>query len=111
MGKKAMKMTVVHDKVTDVGFIDIAEAPKDASIRVVDVTEELGLKNQVMARIDVTNDVFLGIMVEDYPAFRRELHRKYVALKIEEIITLILSRLNATLSGQHQDHQQHFAIC
>jgi hypothetical protein len=101
MGKKAMKMTVVHDRVTNVGFLDVAEAAQDAKIRVVDVTEELGLKNQVLARIDVTNDVFLGIIVEDYPAFRRELHRKYVALKIEEIITLILSKLNASLSGQH----------
>jgi hypothetical protein len=106
-----MNMTVVHDKVTDVGFIDIAEAPKGSSIRVIDVTDELGLKNQVMARIDITNDVFLGIMVEDYPAFRRELHRKYVALKIEEIITLILGKLKASLSGQHQHHQPHLAIC
>lgn len=95
-------MTVVHDKVTDVGFIDVAEASKDATIRVIDVTDDLGLKNQVLARIDVKNDVFLGIMVEDYPAFRRELHRKYVALKIEEIIDLMLGKLKATLSGQHQ---------
>jgi hypothetical protein len=107
MGKKAMKMTVVHDKVTNVGFLDIAEAAQDAKIRVIDVTDELGLKNQVLARIDVTNDVFLGIMVENYPAFRRELHRKYVAFKIEEIITLILDKLNASLSGQQQQHLAH----
>jgi hypothetical protein len=100
-----MKMTVSHDKVTNVGFFDVAEAAEDAIIRVIDVTDQFGLKNQVLARIDTKNEVFLGIMVEDYPAFRRELHRKYVALKIEEIINLMLAKLAATFTCQHQGQE------
>jgi len=100
-----MKMIVVHDKVTNVGYLDVEEAAADATIRVVDVSDQLGLKTQVLARIDVKNEIFLGVIVENYPAFRRELHRKYVALKIEEIITLMLGKLTATFSCQHHDHE------
>jgi hypothetical protein len=97
-----MKINLVHDKVTDVGFIDIATAPEGASIRVFDVTDEVGLKSQVHARVDVTNGVFLGVIVENYPAFRREVRRKYVALRVEAIISLILGKLKASLSNQYQ---------
>lgn len=102
-----MKWTVVHDKETNVGFIDVAEAANDAIIRVIDVTDDFGLRNQVLARIDVKNEVFLGIMVEDYPAFRRELHRKYVAIKIEEILNLMLGKLSATFSCHHDNQLLH----
>jgi hypothetical protein len=102
-----MNMTVTHDKVTNVGYLDVAEAAEDAKIRVVDVTDQLGLKTQVLARIDVKNEVFLGVIVEDYPAFRRELHRKFLAAKIEEIINLMMGKLKATFTCHHDNELLH----
>jgi len=92
-----MTMNLVHDKNTDVAFVDICEARKGARIHLVDVTEVLGLKSQVMARIDSEEGALLGLMIEDYPAFKREIMRKYVAFAVERIIDLIVTKVKESL--------------
>jgi hypothetical protein len=100
-----MTINLVHDKNTGVAFVDICEAKQGAQIRLVDVTETLGLKTQVMARIDADEGTLLGLMIEDYPAFKREIMRKYVALAVERIIDLIVTKVKESLPAPHRSER------
>jgi len=98
-----MKPNLEIDKNTDVAFVDVEEAAPNAKIRMIDVSEKLGLQSQVMARVDIENKVFLGLMIEDYSAFRREIRIKYVALRIEGIMELIVSSVRGIVSQQAEE--------
>ncbi|MGB8478846.1 MAG: hypothetical protein WCE63_08395 [Acidobacteriaceae bacterium] len=82
-----------YDKDTEVAYVDVCpNPPEGVRIDVVDVTQELGLKTQVLARVD-ENGELLGLVIQDYPAFKRELRRKYLAFAVEKIIELIVSKV------------------
>jgi len=87
-----MTATVHHDKVTDVAYVDVCLGTPDTRIDVQDVTAQLGMKTQVLARVDESGQ-FLGLIIQDYTAFKRELRRKYLALAVEKIIDLIVSKV------------------
>ena len=96
-----MKPELVHDKTTDVAFIDFFEAKADSRIRVIDVSDDLGLKSQVLARVDQQGNV-LGVVIEDFSAFRREVRLKYAAFAVDKIIELIVTTVRGLIQGQHQ---------
>lgn len=88
-----MRADLHHDKVTDVAYVDVCVGvPDDSRIDVLDVTEQLGMRTQVLARVDV-NGRLLGLIIQDYTAFKRELRRKYLALAVEKILDLIVSKV------------------
>ena len=95
MGEKAMNFEIKfsHDRTTDVAFVDACEKPAEhIRIDVVDVTERLGLKTQVLARISEDGQV-LGLIIQDYTRFKREVRVKYLAFAVERLLDLILSRV------------------
>jgi hypothetical protein len=88
-----MKTELHHDKDTDVAYVDVCATPESGvRIDVVDVTEQLELKTQVLARVD-ENGHLLGLVIQDYSMFKRELRRKYLALAVERILELIVSKV------------------
>lgn len=88
-----MKTDLHHDKDTDVAYVDVcALPPSGVRIDVVDVTEELGFKSQVLARVDEDGKL-LGLIIGNYSAFKRELRRKYLALAVEKILDLIVIKV------------------
>jgi len=97
------------DQNTHVAFVDISEAADNAQIRVVTVSEQFGLKSQIMARIDTENNVVLGLIIEDYPAFRREIMMKYVAFRVGKIVELILCSLKASMANERADRRHRLA--
>lgn len=98
-----MKPNFELDKNTDVAFLDVEEAAPNAKIRMIDVSDRLGLRSQVMARVDIENKVVLGLMIEDYRAFRREIRMKYVAWHVERIMELIVASVRGIVSQQTSD--------
>lgn len=111
MGKIAMKIHLEHDKATDVAFVDVCEAPDGARIEVQDMTECLGLKCQVLARIDAESGDLLGLIIQDYGAFRREIRIKYVALAVDRIIDLFVITLKGVIAGNHSNQTHQAALC
>src|ERR1035438_711528 len=108
MGEKTMKPTLEIDKNTHVAFCDVVdEIPSNAKIRMIDVSDQLGLKSQVMARVDIQNGIFLGLMIEDYPAFRREVMKKFVALHVERIMELIVSSVRGIVNVPQNTSDDH----
>jgi hypothetical protein len=88
-----MKTELHHDKNTDVAYVDVCPTPEGGvRIDVIDVTEKLGFKTQVLARVDEEGHL-LGLIINDYSAFRRELRRKYWALAVERILDLLISKV------------------
>lgn len=96
-----MNSQFIHDKATGVAFIDVNEANPHARIRVIEVSDLLGLRSQVRARYDADSGTLLGLVIEDYPAFRREIMLKYVALRVEKIVDLIVCTVKASLTHHH----------
>jgi hypothetical protein len=99
-----MNLEVSHDRTTDVAYVDAC--PKPAShvrIDVVDVTKQLGLKTQVLARVTEDGEV-LGLVIQDYGKFKRELRVKYLSLAVERLLELLLSKVRLFAHCEH-DHQ------
>lgn len=97
-------MNLSYDRTTEVAYVDVcAKPPADIRIDVVDVTDQLGLKTQVLARV-TTEGVLLGIIIQDYPAFKRELRRKYLSFAVERLLDLILSKVRDLTRDSDCDH-------
>ncbi len=105
-----MTSQLTYDKTTRVAFVDVHEMPKDAKIRVVSVSDLLGLRSEVRARYDAEHDVLLGLIIEDYPSFRREIMFKYVAFRIEKIVDLFVCSVKASLANDHSDRHSLVAV-
>jgi hypothetical protein len=103
MGEKVMTSQLTYDRATKVAFIDVNEAAPNAKIRVISVSDMLGLRSEIRARYDAENDLLLGLIVEDYPAFRREIMIKYVAFRVEKIVELLVCSVRASLTHDHSD--------
>jgi hypothetical protein len=95
-----MTIQLNHDKTTDVAYIDVAEMASKARVRVIDVSEHVGLRCQVLARVDAETGEFFGLIIEDYSKFRREVMKKYVAFQVEKIIDLIVSKVKESLNSE-----------
>ncbi len=94
-----MKINVEVDKNTDVAFVDICAPANQVRIDVVGVSEALELATPVFARLD-ENGVLLGLLIENYSEFRREVMRKYVALRVEGIIELLISKVKSVFADR-----------
>lgn len=95
-------VTITTDKNTGVAYVDVAESRQDARIVVVSISERLGLRSEITARIEADSGKLLGLIVEDYSAFRREIMIKYVAFRVEKIVDLIVCSVKASLAVSEQ---------
>jgi len=109
MGEKIMTSQFTIDKNTNVAFIDVSEAAPNARIEVISVSDLLGLRSQVRARIDSENEVLLGLIVEDYSAFRREIMVKYVAFRVSKIIDLLVCSVSASVPHGNAEKRRSLA--
>lgn len=100
MKHTAMDIRLLHDKTTDVAFVDLLEAPKGSRIDVIDVSESIGLRTTVLGRFDEDGNL-LGLTIENYKQFRREVMRKYLAFAIERIIGLLVDRVKTNFSNEN----------
>jgi len=100
-----MKPELHIDKNTNVAFLDASEPAPNAKIRTFSVSDKLGLRSELLARVDVENGILLGLVIEDYKAFRKEIRVKYVAWHVERITELMLCSVRAIVSKEaSHDH-------
>lgn len=104
-----MSHPFVINKTTNVAFLDVAQAAPNAKIRVIDVSDAMGLRSQVLARVDTENKILLGLIVEHYKAFRSEVRRKYVAWHIERITELLLCSIRDIVTQPSNSDRHHLA--
>jgi hypothetical protein len=101
-----MKADLHHNRETDVAYVDVCvEHPRTSRVDVIDVTEKLGLKTQVLARMD-ENGELLGLVIQNYPAFKRELRRKYLAFAVERLLDLLISKVR-DFTSRPEDCSDH----
>jgi hypothetical protein len=103
-----MNIKFEHDKLTDVVFIDVTDIKPEGQISVKDVSDALGMRSQILARFDEQGNL-LGLIIEDDKMFRREIRRKYVALKVDAIVELLMSKIAQLFAERIRT--QHHAAC
>lgn len=100
-----MNPEISHDRVTDVAYIDICHKPAEhIRIDVRDVTDQLGLKTQVLARVTEDGQL-LGLIIQDYRKFKREVRVKYLAFAVERLLELILSKVKELTGSSDCRHE------
>ena len=102
---ETQEMTLHHNKTTDMAFVDILPTPT-GKIDVIDVSSTLGIGTTVLARFDEDGNL-IGLIIENYRHFRREVMRKYLALAVDRIIGLLVDRVRSAFapSGHGHDFQ------
>jgi hypothetical protein len=110
MGEKEMTSHITIDKNTNVAFIDVSEAAENAEIQVTGVSDMLGLRSQIRARYNAKDGTLLGLIIEDYPAFRREIMLKYVAFRVSRIVDLLICSVKASLSQSNTQRHRLAAV-
>jgi hypothetical protein len=90
------EISLNHNRTTDVAFVDILPVP-NGRIEVVDVSETLGIRTTVLARFDEDGNL-IGLTIENYRQFRREVMRKYLAFAVDRIIALLVDRVRSAFS-------------
>lgn len=98
-----MKPRIEIDRTTNVAYFDVcdpSEEPADSEVRVFSVSEKLGFNSQVLARVDIKRGVFLGLVIEDYKSFSREIRRKYLAWRIERLVELLLCTVKSIVANE-----------
>jgi len=107
-----MKTRIVIDKATNVAYFDVCdptEEPSTATIRMFSVSDRLGFQSQVLARVDTERGVFLGLVIEDYKAFSREMRAKYWAWRIERLVDLILCTVKNIVANDGETERHRLA--
>jgi len=105
-----MNPRIELDKTTNVAFFDVEEAADDAVIRVQSVSDVLGLKCEVLVRLDIKNKLVLGLEIQDFRAFKRELRMKYLAWRVEKMIDLLLCQVKGSFNfGSSPDSKRLLA--
>ncbi len=95
------------DKKTNVAYFDVEEASQDAVIRVKSASDVLGLKCEVLVRLDVKNKIVLGLIIEDYKEFKREIRIKYLAWHVERLIDLLVCQIKSTFTFDSSPNDSH----
>jgi len=102
-----MKSHIEIDKATNVAYFDVEEAAEDAVIRVKSTSDVLGLKCEVLVRVDIKNKRVLGIVIEDFRAFKREIRMKYLAWRVEKLIDLLICRVKSGFNFEPSNKDSH----
>ena len=102
-----MKPRIELDKTTNVAYFDVEEAAEDAVIRVESASDVLGLKCEVLVRVDVKNKKVLGVVIEDFRAFKREIRIKYLAWRVEKLIDLLICRVTSCFKFETSTNDGH----
>ena len=96
-------ITLQHNKTTDMAFIDILPTPQGGRIDVVDVSDTLGIGTTVLARFDEDGNL-LGLTIENYRHFRREVRYKYLSFAVDRIISLLVEKVKSAFSQPTTTH-------
>lgn len=102
-----MNPRIELDKTTNVAFFDVEDAAEDAVIRVQSVSDVLGLKCEVLVRLDIKNKRVLGLEIQDFSSFKRELRMKYLALRVEKMIDLLLCQVKSAFNFEYSRDNRH----
>jgi len=102
-----MKPHFELDKTTNVAYFDVEEAAEDAVIRVKSASDVLGLKCEVLVRLDIKNKRVLGLVIEDFRAFKREIRIKYLAWHVEKLIDLLICRVKNGFNFEPSTNDSH----
>lgn len=89
---------VIHEKHTDVAHVDLASPIPGSVVDAVDVGDDLGFPGQIVARLDRNHNVLLGVSIQNFSSFKKELRLEYGISSPQRALRLLINSLRA---GMH----------
>lgn len=99
------KMRTHFEPHGDVLFVDLCEALPTDRIDVVDVGDQAGFPGQIQVRVNREKQIFYGVTIQNYSAFRRKLLWNYRMASVHHALVLLITGL---MAGFRMDH--HSAV-
>lgn len=90
-----MTFSIQRDNFAGVLYANTATPPPDAQIDVVDIGDEVGFPQLILARRDARTGELYGITVRDEQAFREAAENAYGTDNVRRALTLLLKPLTA----------------
>jgi hypothetical protein len=94
---ETQEIRLVHERETDVMYVDLIQPSSDAQIDIFEVGEQLGFPGQLLVRVDRNNQALLGITIQRYSSFKRKLLWKYRMASVESALHLLVNSLSVAL--------------
>lgn len=100
------KITLEHVKSTDLLFVDLRQADKEASITTLDVGAKLGFPGQIYARVDRDREIIYGLTIQNYSGFRRRLFWRYRMASMYRALQLMIASVRVGLCLDNHYHER-----
>jgi len=94
---EAQELKLVHERETDVMYVDLIQPASGAQIDVFEVGDQLGFPGQLLVRINRNNQALLGITIQGYSSFKRKLLWKYRMASAESALRLLVNSISVAL--------------
>jgi hypothetical protein len=103
----AEALTLEHERNTDVMFADVRQPLPNVRIDVMDIGEIIGFPGQVHVRVQRAGDetVLLGLIIQNYSAFKKRVARRYRIISVRHAILLLVEALAAAFRIEHRELQ------
>ena len=104
--ENALSINLKYNDLTDVMFVDLLPLEENSRVVVIDIGDQLGFGGQLQVRVDLENQIFYGLTIQNYSGFRRKLLWKYGMWSMQNALRLLVTTLMAGLSlDRHSNHQ------
>lgn len=103
--ENSVRLNFKYNDLTDVMFVDLLPLEDNSRVVVIDIGDQLGFGGQLQVRVDLQNQIFYGLTIQNYSGFRRKLLWKYGMWSIQNALRLLVITLMAGLSlDRHSNH-------
>lgn len=80
-----------YNELTDVMFIDLEPLRDGSNVSVIDIGDKAGFPGQVQVRVDLEQQIFFGITIQNYSGFRRRLLWCYRMWSMQAALRFLLA--------------------
>lgn len=100
---KESQVSLEHNHITDVMFVDLCEVIPGSYVEVLNVNA-MGFDGQIQARVDRERGIVYGLTIQNFKRFRRRLLWKKRMLSTRRAIEFLIAVLIAALDLDRRHH-------
>jgi hypothetical protein len=96
--QEGLNITLQYNELTDVMFVDLLPLQENSRVEVVDIGDKIGFSGQIQVRVDMENQIFYGLTIQNYSGFRRKLLWRYRMWSMQSALYFLINTLMVGLS-------------
>lgn len=109
--QEGMNIHLEYNELTDVMFADLRPMQEGSHITVIDIGEQLGFSGQVQVRVDLENQIFYGLTIQNFSGFKRKLQWRYRMWSVQAALRFLINTLVAGLRLDQNSHHHALPCC